>query len=93
MKSTKLVLTLLTVLCMCVTTVAFAQDDYTPPPGVLDPEVDLGEATITFIGLNLDAVNLGMETFWDTFYERMEEANALQLRLRGHPWSNYSTTF
>jgi len=79
MKSTKLVLTLLMVLCMCVTTVAFAQDDYTPPPGVPGPgEVDLGGATVTLIGLNLDTRSIWeWGAFWDTFFERMEEAKTL----------------
>jgi ABC-type glycerol-3-phosphate transport system substrate-binding protein len=77
MKSAKVVLAVLMVLCM-FSTMSFA-DDYTPPPGVPGPgEVDLGGATVTLIGLNLDTRSTWeWGAFWETFDQRKLEAEQL----------------
>ena len=77
MKSAKLTLVVLMVLSL-LSAVSFA-DDYTPPPGVPGPgEVDLGGATVTLIGLNLDKRSTWeWGAFWEIFDERKVEAEQL----------------
>lgn len=77
MKSTKLILAVFMVLCM-FSAVGVA-DDYTPLPGVPGPgEVDLGGATVTLIGLNLETrSSWEWGAFWETFDQRKIEAEEL----------------
>lgn len=77
MKRTKLIVAVLMVLCM-FSTMGFAED-YTPPPGVPGPgEVDLGGATVTLIGINLETrSSWEWGAFWETFDQRKLEAEEL----------------
>lgn len=78
MKISRLILTVFMVLCL-LSAVGVASD-YTPPPGVPGPgEVDLGGATVTLIGLNLDTRSTWEwgTAFWDIFDQRKAEAEQL----------------